>query len=61
MWWFIYWFSRLDEKEKTINPKGEDDSSISIEEEKTIFSCVLESRKKDENKKRARREQKENR
>ena len=26
MWWFIYWFSRLDKKEKTtINPKNTDD------------------------------------
>ena len=57
-WWFIYWFSRLDEKEKaTINPKNEDDSSIYVEEEKTIFSCVLESRKKVENKKRTKRQQ----
>ena len=26
MWWFIYWFFRLDKKEKTtINPKNTDD------------------------------------
>ena len=29
MWWFIYWFFRLDKKEETtINPKREDDTSF---------------------------------
>ena len=25
MWWFIYWLSRLNKKNATINPKTEDD------------------------------------